>query len=544
MVLPRIAALSPRGLPWLVLALMLGVTWAFCAKEARDSARELREHLDFSLANTVARIQQRCSDAEQILRGVRGLAAAGAGTAPKAFQAYAESLHLDSGSSPITALGLLSWTPATAGDETGGSAAIVARAPGGETRAIGFDAWADPQRRQALARARDTGMVAIAGGVRLADDPNVRAPYAFVMYLPLYAEGKPTTSSAERRAALVGWASAVFHMRSLMQSLYGEEGRELRVAVYEGIGLDGGKLLYDSAPAVDADAMPTMHEYVEIGGHAWTVALTGTPAFEAIYSRSAAAPIGIAGIVLAALLSLLTGLLVTGRERALRLAERMTERLREAERRQLLNEERQRLMRDMHDGLGSSLVGALRAVEHGRIEAGEVAQLLRSCIDDMKLTIDSLDPVGADLPQLLAGLRFRLEPRLEGAGVTLLWKIEDVPPIEWLTPGDALNILRIVQEVFTNVIKHTGAHTIRVATATADGGVSVFIDDNGGGFDLNRALHDGGRGLPNIMRRAEAIGGRVDWRSDATGTHFSLWLPLCRPARNAGDTGPTVTRCG
>ncbi len=48
---------------------------------------------------------------------------------------------------------------------------------------------------------------------------------------------------------------------------------------------------------------------------------------------------------------------------------RPPERLREIERRELLHEERQRLMQDMHDGMGSSLVGALRAAEQGRIGA-------------------------------------------------------------------------------------------------------------------------------------------------------------------------------
>src|SRR5256885_14422427 len=50
-----------------------------------------------------------------------------------------------------------------------------------------------------------------------------------------------------------------------------------------------------------------------------------------------------------------------------------------------------------------------------------LVQLLQECIDDLKLSIDSLEPLDCDLLALLAGLRYRLGPRLEGAGVRLHW---------------------------------------------------------------------------------------------------------------------------
>ncbi|HEY8887361.1 MAG TPA: hypothetical protein VIM35_02650, partial [Gallionella sp.] len=56
-------------------------------------------------------------------------------------------------------------------------------------------------------------------------------------------------------------------------------------------------------------------------------------------------------------------------------------RLAEIERYQMLSQERQRLMQDMHDGLGSSLVSALRVVEHGRMDKTDVGLVLKGCID-------------------------------------------------------------------------------------------------------------------------------------------------------------------
>ncbi|RUL70454.1 sensor histidine kinase [Dyella choica] len=205
------------------------------------------------------------------------------------------------------------------------------------------------------------------------------------------------------------------------------------------------------------------------------------------------------------------------------------QRLREAERQQAISKERQRLMQDMHDGLGASLISAIRSVERRTVSELEISQLLKGCLDDLKLTIDSMEPVEADLLLLLATLRFRLEPRLEGTGTALLWEVQKLPTLAWLDPSSALHILRIVQESIANILHHTHASVIRVTTAVEGAGVQVVIEDNGQGFDVAAALwRNSGRGLQNQQRRAQAIDGRVAWVSGEAGTRFTLWLPLQR----------------
>lgn len=233
---------------------------------------------------------------------------------------------------------------------------------------------------------------------------------------------------------------------------------------------------------------------------------------------------------------------VANRDLEVRLQEREAalarshERLREIERGQTRVQERQRLMQDMHDGLGSSLVSALYAVELGQLREQEVAQVLRECIDDLKLAIDSLEPAHTDLVMLLAALRFRLNPRLQSSGMRLEWAVEDVPPLAWIDPRSALHILRILQEVFTNILKHAGAHRIRVGTRQEGDHVCVTVDDDGRGFvpDLgaprSTALTPArGRGLGNLARRAAALGARVHWLPLQQGTRFELCLPLASP---------------
>jgi signal transduction histidine kinase len=209
--------------------------------------------------------------------------------------------------------------------------------------------------------------------------------------------------------------------------------------------------------------------------------------------------------------------------------EQSHQRLRAVELRQTLSDERQRLMQDMHDGLGSTLISAIRSVEHGGLSDARVSHILKDCLDDLKLTIDSMEPVEADLLLLLATLRFRLEPRLEGTGIALDWQVQELPTLPWLDPSSALHILRIVQESIANILRHTRATTIRVHTARQGDTVQVVIADNGQGFDVAAALaKPGGRGLHNQQRRAQTVGGRVSWESGPQGSTFTLHLPLLR----------------
>ncbi|AVQ79936.1 MULTISPECIES: sensor histidine kinase [unclassified Variovorax] len=210
--------------------------------------------------------------------------------------------------------------------------------------------------------------------------------------------------------------------------------------------------------------------------------------------------------------------------------EQSYQRLRVIENQQMLNAERRRLMQDMHDGLGSSLISAIRSVERGTMNEAEISSVLKSCMEDLKLVIDSMESVDADLLLLLATLRFRLAPRIEGAGVALRWEVQPVPVLAWLDPNSALHILRIVQECVANVLRHTRASTICFSTETTDDGVCVVIEDNGEGFAVEEALRRHGRGLRNQQQRAQAIGARVSWESGSAGTRFTLWLPLHRDA--------------
>lgn len=203
------------------------------------------------------------------------------------------------------------------------------------------------------------------------------------------------------------------------------------------------------------------------------------------------------------------------------------DRLREAERQQALLMERQRLMQDMHDGLGSSLLSAMVAVEQGSMDQDKVVEVLRECVDDLRLVIDSLEPVGHDLVSLLATMRYRLGKRLQAGGLMFEWDVQDLPPLEWLEPPDALHVLRLMQEALSNVLKHARATRVRMATRHHGSYVEIRVEDDGEGFDVANAQR--GRGLKSQQRRAQRLGGhvRID-SSPGHGTRLSLRLPVVR----------------
>jgi signal transduction histidine kinase len=212
--------------------------------------------------------------------------------------------------------------------------------------------------------------------------------------------------------------------------------------------------------------------------------------------------------------------------------EKSYELLREVERRETVAVERQRLMRDMHDGMGSSLMGALVAVERGHLYQVEIAQMLRECIDDLKLTIDSLEAVESDLPLVLATLRYRLGPRFERAGIELIWNVGEVTAAGALDSERALHVLRMVQEMFSNIVKHASATRVTVTTIVEGQDVLLVVEDNGIGFSSVEAQGSPGRGMKNLVHRAAALGAGFTWFSRPGETRFELRLPLNQDVRS------------
>jgi signal transduction histidine kinase len=156
------------------------------------------------------------------------------------------------------------------------------------------------------------------------------------------------------------------------------------------------------------------------------------------------------------------------------------------ERARVLSEERERILRDMDEGLGSQLVSTLALTEAAAgpdalapAERAAIRASVRAALDDLRLVIDSLDPVDGELLPALAMLRSRLQPRLDAAGVTVEWRVADLPPLADLGPHAVLRTLRVVQRAFTDVLARGRGGWVRVRTGTealADGTHAAFVE--------------------------------------------------------------------
>ena len=186
--------------------------------------------------------------------------------------------------------------------------------------------------------------------------------------------------------------------------------------------------------------------------------------------------------------------------------------------------ERARILQDMHDGMGSQLVTALRLVRREDGDRAMAARTIEEALQDLRLIIDSLDEANQGLLPKLADLRYRLEPRLAELGIRLDWDVQPLPELDVLPPQSALNVMRIVQEALNNAVRHARPMTITVSTARQDGAV-IRVADDGSGFEPDTAK-GAGRGLAGMRKRAEQIGAtlRVE-RQAAGGTSISLHFP-------------------
>ena len=201
-------------------------------------------------------------------------------------------------------------------------------------------------------------------------------------------------------------------------------------------------------------------------------------------------------------------------------------RVRAMERERLLIGERERIMRDMHDGVGGQLVSAMAMLENGREDPARMQQALSAALTDMRLMIDSLDDVDEDLNIVLGVFRDRLEPQLTASQLELHWHVDDLPSVSDLSPATVLAILRILQEAVTNTVKHADASRVSVEAGRLEdtGVVRISVADDGRGFDAEQSTSRG-RGLRNLHRRAADHGFALEVTSQpGRGTRVTIML--------------------
>jgi signal transduction histidine kinase len=199
--------------------------------------------------------------------------------------------------------------------------------------------------------------------------------------------------------------------------------------------------------------------------------------------------------------------------------EKSFNRLAKVERREAVDRERNRIMLDLHDGIGGQLVSTLAYMDSTGNKDATLKEALEAALRDLALVLDSLDSHDS-LTTLLGMLRTRLEPLLCAHGLQFNWQILDDPIVPQAGPSSNLHLARIVQEAITNVIKHAKASTITVYTDER----TIMISDDGVGIETADLITDNssGHGLAGMRQRAESMGAAFDVRRNKEGTSVCL----------------------
>lgn len=233
-------------------------------------------------------------------------------------------------------------------------------------------------------------------------------------------------------------------------------------------------------------------------------------------------------------------------------------------------EERERLAREIHDGVAQVIATLLVRVDtiEGLVTRGRVVEAAAE-LRDLRA---SGDLANVEVREAIAGLRANPSPGAAGlvealrryveefgarTGVDATFHVEDNSGA-WsasseLPPGHELHLMRVAIEALTNVRKHAHARSVRVkleAPGARGGrlemsGWTLVVADDGVGFDARSSGGDGpvtGRrqfGLAMVRERVEALGGRCDIRSDPTGgTRVTVVVPARGPEREGDDELP------
>jgi signal transduction histidine kinase len=209
-------------------------------------------------------------------------------------------------------------------------------------------------------------------------------------------------------------------------------------------------------------------------------------------------------------------------------------------------EERRRLRRDLHDGLGAQLAalaiqaGALRVQietdpEQARDQAAELRTELRAAVADIRRLVHGLRPPALDELGLIGALQQRAA-RYGAGGIAqsgdvrgndhpaLAIEVVATEPMPPLSAAVEVAIYRIVDEALANVARHAAARTV-VVRLMVDDHVRLTIDDDGIGLPEDRVA---GVGLISMRERAEELGGSftIAPRADAAGTRVDVTLPV------------------
>lgn len=256
-----------------VLAVSLAITVAFWRIEVDDVERQHRLHMTEMTDRISIRLQDRVLSYEGLLHGAAGLLAALPEVDPVTWHAYFSQLGLDT---LLRGAQFVAFAPV---DPADGTASLSLVYPDNEEnrRARSYEPFADPNQRNALVRARDTGAIALSERSTLPVESQIRVQPGFVLYLPVYRRGASTTTEEDRRRALSGYLLCALRVHDLLTEMRLDLEKDAVIDLFDGAPAPGTRLFTSrgsETPEISEDRLIT------VGGRAWTLRVGSSPGFD------------------------------------------------------------------------------------------------------------------------------------------------------------------------------------------------------------------------------------------------------------------------
>ena len=353
-------------LPSLILLITLFLTYLAFAATLNKLEQNTQIYFDFRVREATQNIYSRIEKYRQVLYSVRGLFKGSETVGRDEFNQYVSSLALDLNYIGIQGVGLSLIVPSAKKIQHIASirsegfpdytiwpegqhdiySSIIYIEPFTHPNlfAFGYDMFNDSVRHTAMQNSIDSGSSQLSGKVKLIQDAGKQDQVGVLMYLPFYRNGTNNDTQAERRAHIIGWLYSPYRMTTFMDGIFGEYADDLNIQIFDGEIMSNETKIYDSTTLEPLSTNKhKATQRLQVSGQTWTVVIRSLASMEPRINAISPTLIASIGIIISALLSLLTWFLISGRQRAQYTANEMNK---------VLLAERQRL-NDIIDGTGA-----------------------------------------------------------------------------------------------------------------------------------------------------------------------------------------------
>ncbi len=414
--------------------------------------------------------------------------------------------------------------------------------------ALGFDMYTEPRRREAMARARDTGQPAMTARLTLVQEITTEKQAGFLVYVPVYGGPVPPRTVAERREQLIGFVYAPFRADDLFRGVFGTE-REPRVRfkVFDRRPADSTGLLHDSWRVLHGDGRRPVARFrdttvLRVAGVQWTITYASEPSLEQGSTRYVPAAVALGGV----LLSFVIYWLALAEAKARRRAEDS-----EAARTRFYAAMSHELRTPINAILGyndlilAEVYGPISADQQKGLERGQVAarhllELVNDVLDLSKIEAGKMEAhfETVRVPELLEDLATTMRPLAASHGSRL--EIETAPGLPVIR-SDPRRLRQILLNLLSNATKFGEGKPIAVRAELQGDELCILVRDHGVGIPAhlqsrvfeefvqlpNSKTGGTGLGLPISRRLSKLLGGSLELAQSRPGhgTTFVLRLP-------------------